>query len=95
MCVIATGFQDVITLPGIAPFQYLDRDSANTPVIHFSPRGAVEVDGVSSGQSPAVIVDFVDLTGGQDQEFRADRPPGPVGGGAADRPGFESCANGT
>ncbi|MEA3144981.1 MAG: hypothetical protein QOI53_402, partial [Verrucomicrobiota bacterium] len=63
--------------------------------IHFRPRGTIEVDGVSSGQSPTVIVDFVDLTGGQDEESRTDWPSGPVAGGAADGPGFESGADST
>jgi hypothetical protein len=64
--VIATWCQDMVAFPGIAPFQDLDRNTPNTPIIHFRPRWAIEVDGVPAGQSPAVVVDLVDLTGGQD-----------------------------
>ena len=43
-----------------------------------------------SGQCPAVVIDLVDLTGGEDYEFRAGRPPGPVSSRAPDRSELES-----
>src|SRR6476661_2853436 len=63
MGVVATRFEDMITFPRIAPLQNLDGHPAYAPVVHFRPRGAVEIDGVAAGQGPSVIIDFVDLPG--------------------------------
>jgi hypothetical protein len=46
MRVIATGLQDMVTFPGIAPFQNLNSDAANTPIIHFASGRTVKVNGV-------------------------------------------------
>ena len=93
--VFATRSQDMIAFPRIAPLQDLDRNTPNAPIIHFRRRWAIEVDGVPSGQSPAVIVDLIEATGGEDQENGAGWPAGPVGGSTADRAGVQSSASGT
>src|SRR5580700_11857848 len=79
----------MVAFPRIAPFQNLDRDATHTPIVHLCPRWTVDVDGISAGQGPSIVVDLVDLTGGQDQEFRAGRPSSPIGGRAADGPGSD------
>lgn len=84
----------MVALPGITPLENLYRDATNAPIVHFRPRGTIEVDRVPAGQSPAVVVDHIGLTGSQDQEFRAGRPPGPVSSRAADHPTLKSRANG-
>ncbi len=93
--VIATRFEYMIALPRVAPFQDLDSHAANTPVTHFGPGWTIQIDGVPSSQCPTVVVDLVDLTGGEDHESRTGRPPGPVSSRAPDRSVFESRADGT
>jgi hypothetical protein len=94
MRVVATRLQDMVAFPWIAPFQNLNGDAANSPIVHFASGRTVKVNGVPARQSPAIVVHLVNLTGGEDQEFGAGRPPGPVGGCTPDGPGFESRANG-
>jgi hypothetical protein len=91
--IIAPRLEDMVTFPGIPPFQYLDRDVTNTPIIHFRFGWTIEVDRVPAGERPAVIIHLVDLTGSEDQEFCAGRPSGPVRSCAPNGTSFESCAN--
>src|SRR5260370_26720244 len=85
----------MIAFPRVTPFQDFDSDAANTPVVHFGPGWTIQIDGVPSGQCPAVIVDLVDLTGGEDYEFRTGRPAGPVSSRAPHRSELESRADRT
>src|SRR5260370_14801035 len=85
----------MIAFPRVTPFQDFDSDAANTPVVHFGPGWTIKIDGVPSGQCPAVIVDLVDLTGGEDYEFRTGRPAGPVSSRAPHRSELESRADRT
>lgn len=93
--IIATRLEYMIAFPWVPPFQDFDSNAANTPVVHFGPGWTIQIDGVPSSQCPTVVVDLVDLTGGEDYEFRTSRPPGPVSSRAPDRSELESRADGT
>ena len=81
---MAVGFYPdhfTVTLPRITPVEDFDGHTAYAPFIHESPRRLVEVDGISSGKSKAVVIDLEDLTRGPDPKYGAAWPPGPVCGG--------------
>ena len=64
--IIVTRLEYMIAFPRIPPFQDFNSDAADAPGVHFCPGWTIQVDGVPPSQCPTVIVDLVDLTGGED-----------------------------
>src|SRR6516165_10447695 len=73
-------------------FQYLNVDSAHTPLIHKTARGHVEINRFGPNQSRTVVVHHVNLVVFEDPEFCSNREPRPIRCGAVDP---STCEMGT
>src|SRR5215510_2247013 len=73
-------------------FQYLDVDSAHTPLVHKSTRGHVEIDRFGPNQSRTVVVYHVNLVAFDDPEFCSNRKTRPIRCGTVDP---SACEMGT
>ncbi len=76
--------EDAFAFADIAPLQDLDLDIADAPRVHRGTRRFVEVDGVSSDQGGAVVIDDEVFAGVGDTEPGASGPAGPVCGSAVE-----------
>lgn len=75
-------FEDAFAVSDIAPLEDFDLDVSDSPLVHGGLGGFVEVDGVRSRESPAVVVDDEMFTGIGDSEGGSGWPAGPVRSGA-------------
>lgn len=64
--------------------QNLDRLVSRTPSVHVVRICHVEINRVTPGERPAVIIDAINLSGRNQTERRAHRPASPIGRRAAD-----------
>ena len=91
---LAAWFEDSPAFIQVAPFENVEGDAAHAPVFHGGVVGFVEIDGVASGQSPAVVIDFIDFARGDDLKNCAHWPARPIGGGTVDGAGAKRGAEG-
>ena len=86
----------------IAPLQDLDRLSTSAPGVHVARIRHVEIDRVTAGKRPTVIIDSIHLPGGKQPESCARWPARPISRSAPDHghgrrrsgpscPGPDSC----
>lgn len=62
-----------------SPFENIDIDVPNAPTLHFEPTRFIQVDGVGSDQSGAIIVDDIFFSRPDDAKPGAKREPRPIG----------------
>jgi hypothetical protein len=84
MSVALARFKHPVTLPRITPMKDLDGDTPNAPVVHLVSVGTIEIDRVTAGQRPPVVVNLIGLAGGQNHELGSRGPARPIGRRAAD-----------
>src|ERR1700730_8988557 len=74
VAIALVGLEQAQAFVRIAPSQDLNSLFARAPRIHGTTSRHIEIDRVATGQGPAVIINFVNLTGGEKPENRSCRP---------------------
>ena len=76
--------QPAQTVVRIAPLQNLDPFFAGAPTVHRAARRHVEIDCITTGQRPPVILHAINLASRKQSKNGAGRPARPIRGGAPD-----------